>query len=246
MVRKTNVLDSGVSRAGGGHGHPGERERLQARLKWLLLQPPSVPGLKKQIQALDHPQRQALAEFLVLTATADGRIDPSEVNVLKKFYAMLELDEGALFSRLHQVSADAVAPAPAARPQPGGNGGLRLDAALLERRMAETHALSSLLATVFTDEGPAPAPVPLVPAEPAALVADLDAAHSGFFRRLVAQPSWSRAEIEALAAELGLMPDGALDRLNESALEICGEPLCDGEDPVLVDLDLAKEISGEH
>jgi len=227
---------------------PGERQRLQARLRWLLLQPPSVTGLKKHVQALDTAQRQALAEFLVLTATADGRIDPAEVNALKKFYAMLELDEASLYSRLHQVSAETSGPAPAAqaRPDGNGNGALRLDPALLERRMAETHALTSLLATVFTEEGPAPAPVPLIPVEPAARVADLDPAHSRFFLRLADRPRWSRAQVEELAAELGLMPDGALDRLNEAALEACGEPLLDGEDPVLVDLDLAKEISGEH
>ncbi len=227
---------------------PGERQRLQARMRWLMLQPPSIAGLKKQVQALDTPRRQALAEFLVLTATADGRVDPAEVNALKKLYAMLELDEASLYSRLHQVSAETAGPTPAApaRPEGNGDGALRLDAALLERRMAETHALSSLLATVFTEEGPAPAPVPLVPVVPAAQVADLDAAHSRFFTRLVDRPRWSRAQVEELAAELGLMPDGALDRLNEAALEACGEPLLDGEDPVFVDLDLAKEISGEH
>jgi hypothetical protein len=39
-----------------------------------------------------------------------------------------------------------------------------------------------------------------------------------------------------------LLPDGALDFINDAAYEICDEPLCDGDDPILVEMEVVKEI----
>ncbi|MGP3929484.1 tellurite resistance TerB C-terminal domain-containing protein [Nonomuraea sp. KM88] len=52
----------------------------------------------------------------------------------------------------------------------------------------------------------------------------------------------SRAEFEQLAARWKLLPDGALDRINEAAYELAGEPLLDGDDPIWVDRNLLGEM----
>ena len=62
------------------------------------------------------------------------------------------------------------------------------------------------------------------------LLAGLDAAHSALLRALVAQDAWARAEFEELAATWQLMPDGALDRINEAALDAVDEPLLEDDD----------------
>ncbi len=52
--------------------------------------------------------------------------------------------------------------------------------------------------------------------------------------------SWQNArpgvepEFESLAAEYRLMPDGAIDVLNEAAYETCGEPVIDGDEDLTV------------
>jgi TerB-C domain len=61
-------------------------------------------------------------------------------------------------------------------------------------------------------------------------VADLDAAHSGLIRALATQPAWSLSEYAILAERFGVMPAGALDVLNDVAIEICGEPFAEGGD----------------
>ena len=60
---------------------------------------------------------------------------------------------------------------------------------------------------------------------PPAGLAGLDAAHSGLLRRLAAKTVWPRIEVERLAGELGLLPDGALEVINEAAFDRCGAPL---------------------
>ncbi|MBB5789564.1 TerB N-terminal domain-containing protein [Jiangella mangrovi] len=112
-----------------------------------------------------------------------------------------------------------------------------LDAEAIQAKFAETAAVGALLADIFSDDepvhtmalspevagGPTSAGAPGDSA--AAPIPGLDAAHSGFLRTVLTRSSWSRAEIEELAEEGHLMPDGVLDTINEFALDIAGEPL---------------------
>jgi hypothetical protein len=73
-------------------------------------------------------------------------------------------------------------------------------------------------------------------------IGSLDGDHSALLNQFIKQPEWSREDFEALAEKCNLLPDGALDMINEAAYEICDEPLTDGDDPILVDMDVAKEM----
>jgi hypothetical protein len=42
--------------------------------------------------------------------------------------------------------------------------------------------------------------------------------------------------------DLGLLPDGALERINEAAFERCGTAVCEGEDPVDVNTNVLEEM----
>ncbi|MCP3105493.1 hypothetical protein LZ198_42210 [Myxococcus sp. K15C18031901] len=44
-------------------------------------------------------------------------------------------------------------------------------------------------------------------------------------RALLARTEWPRADVERLAAEHGLLPDGALELINDAACDACGEVL---------------------
>jgi hypothetical protein len=47
-----------------------------------------------------------------------------------------------------------------------------------------------------------------------------------------------------MAADLGLLPDGALDLLNEAAFDHTDGPLWEGDDPITIDHDTAKDMHG--
>jgi uncharacterized tellurite resistance protein B-like protein len=74
-------------------------------------------------------------------------------------------------------------------------------------------------------------------------LAGLDAAHSELLRRLAEKTAWPRIEIERLANALGLLPDGALEVLNEAAFERCGAPLLEGDEMIEIDPQILEEIT---
>jgi hypothetical protein len=70
----------------------------------------------------------------------------------------------------------------------------------------------------------------------------LDEAHSQFLIVLANKSQWTRAELEALAAEFSMMLDGALEQINEAAFDFFDEAFIEGDDPIDLNLVLLKDI----
>lgn len=116
-----------------------------------------------------------------------------------------------------------------------------LDAALVQAKLAETATVSALLHDIFAEEPEPPAERP-PEQQPVASVAGLDAAHSALLRALAASPTWSKDEFDALAGQHGLLPAGALDVLNEAALETADDLVLLGDDDLELDPDVLQEL----
>jgi uncharacterized tellurite resistance protein B-like protein len=241
---------------------PAERVRLEAHLSWLVAAEAGLAGLKRRVGQLDIAQRGSIGNLLVGIAAADGRVTPDEITVLTKLYRLLGLDETEVYSLVHALAgtdpgpitvrereapADrwAVPPPSAAPAAPAAQGAVVLDPAKVQARLAETATVTALLAGIFVDDEspvappgehaavlrPEEQPPSSGPAAPA--IAGLDGPHARLADRLRGRPAWSRGEAEDVAAELGLpLLDGALDRINEAAIDACGEPLAEGDDPI--------------
>ncbi|MEU8252239.1 TerB N-terminal domain-containing protein [Nonomuraea sp. NPDC048916] len=221
-----------------------ERRRLHAHLRWLTVTPVKLTGLTRRIAGIDAAQRSYVAEFLTAVAAADGRISPDEVKTLTKIYRLLELDP-ALIPVTPSPATEPVVVRPAqperghAIPRQATAPLVQLDEAAIAAKLAETARVGALLGSIFAeDEAPAVA----APLPAAAPVAGLDGQHSGLVRELGSAEQISRAQFEQLAARWKLLPDGALDRINEAAYELAGEPLLDGDDPIWVDRNLLGEM----
>jgi hypothetical protein len=130
---------------------------------------------------------------------------------------------------------------------------VRLSQAVVTRTMAETEAVSALLTGIFTDDGPtaadgagpgsgrsAGAQGPAGAHGPTGL----DGVHSRLLRELGTRSSWSRADLAELAAGHGVLPSGALDVINEVAMEIAGEPVIEGDDELRINHDVLREVFG--
>jgi hypothetical protein len=207
-----------------------ERERLQIRLLWLLAEPQRLLGLEKRSRILSEAQRHAVIRFLLGVAGADGQVSPGEIQQLKRIYRLLQLDPETLFSDVHALASGA--PVVAGR---AGETSLELDARKIEAKLAETEQVASLLEEVFTEDEP-PAP--------SRDLAGLDAAHTALLRELATRAAWERADLDRRAAALGLLPDGALEALNEAAFARCGAPLLDGEETIEIDAEVLREMLG--
>ena len=264
------------------HMDPHEHERLKAHLQWLITEPPGAAGLKKRLAKVSQQERERIAEIAVFVAGADGRIEPSEVDVLRKIYTALELDPEKVYSDLHALSAPpATEPVvvrlaakrrvlhkiPAAPiPQSSASNGskrfpaaaarqtrepsFQLDMARVQDKLQDTAAVSHLLASIFTDDNQEPEPTitsataSTASADPApgTSAVGLDADHSALVRRLASEEQVTRADFERFAAGLGLFPDGALELLNDAAIEHCDELLLEGDDPIDVNTEVLERM----
>ena len=239
------ALVTQASRAPGIEKH--ERARLAAHLDWLLTEPSTLRGIKDRCARLSETQRNQAAGALVAIAGADGRISPKEVRVLAGIFDALRLEESSLYEQLHAIAA-APASGPVtvrsaepvdpeyALPLSAPTRELCLDRDLIDAKLAETAGVTMLLANIFTEAAPSPSPQRLTSQ------GSLDPVHMRFVRALGERPQWSRDDIDAVASELNLMPDGALDAINDAAFELANAPLWHGEDPLEIDAEVLEEL----
>lgn len=236
------------------HLNEEERQRLKAHTQWLLTATPKLTGLKKRLALLKQTEREAVGKFLVNVAQADGFIDPEEIKTLTKIYKMLDLDTTELFSHAHAAATEPVTiskdselasghPIP---ELPDAEGYSVLDTSSVEAKLAETAAVTALLKNIFEEEEPIEeAKGSEIQIEDES-VFGLSQEQANFMKILTEKPLWPREELEAIAAESDLLLDGALESLNDAAFEEFDEPFFEGEDPIVINQDVAKEVCNAH
>jgi hypothetical protein len=180
---------------------------------------------------LSRHDADAIGDLLIDVAAADGKVDPQEVAILQRLFKTLGLEEQRLHSRLHVAATQGPAgnTAPAAKAQ--AQTGFALDPARLRQRQESTRRVAVLLQGVFAADDQQEAAVADIEKPIAGpLILGLDEPHSAFFIMLGEQDEWDRDDLAERARELRLMPDGAVDRLNEVAFERVDAPLLDGDE----------------
>jgi tellurite resistance protein len=241
------------------HLEAGERARLHAHLRRLVADPPGLGGLKKRVEELSPPAREALGDFLVRVAQADGVISPSEVKLLERLFKLLELDVQGVYGKLHASAGEPVTvrlatgsgsgfaiPARPAEPVPGG---LELDFAKVSGLQEDTDRVSNILHAIFNEAPPTSSSNPERTPEAQAPAAEtmletlwgLSPAYSELLQVLLSRSRWSRTELEELAADRGLLLDGALEHINEAAFDRFDQALTEGDDPLEINLELVEE-----
>ena len=122
-----------------------------------------------------------------------------------------------------------------------------LDHAVIAAKEEETKKVSRLLHDILSDEAPtiedkATVKDSLIVESPEEstlhlkpwLNFDLDESHWKLLLVLSGKESWAREELTQECKKLDLLPNGAIDTLNESAIEYCDEPLTDEEGDGLI------------
>jgi hypothetical protein len=212
--------------------------------------PPTIASLKKRLEPLPIEAKRMLGSFLSHLAQVDGEVSPGEVKLLEKVYKALGVEGQALYSDLHGAAASGAVstPEPSDRvsvPVAGKGAAITLDPARIAALQKETEQVSKLLAGVFVEEAPpVEAPIPAeveLETETLALLG-LDAEHSAFLRTLVSRKSWARSDLADLAADMELMLDGAIERVNEATADSAGGLLLEGDDPVELNREVMEKL----
>jgi tellurite resistance protein len=230
-----------------------ENTRLKAHTEWLLSSCPGMNGVKKRIEMLKQDQRESLGRFLVGVAQADGYIDPTEMKTLTKIYNVLNLDTQILYSHAHAAAIEPVTvqtkdfvnpqgytiPSPLLKPSEG----ISLDMSTVEAKLAETVAVSAILNDIFTEKEPVSTQEPVPePTTAKVTIVGLDNESYVFMQVLASKLMWDREELEKLASAHCLMLDGTLDSINDASFDHFGGPFFEGDDPIEINAEFAKEI----
>ena len=240
------------------HLTPNHHRRLLAHLRLLMASPASLPALKKRIEPLEVAAREAIAAFMASVAQADGTVSAAEVRMLEMVYKALGVDSKKVFSAVHAAASGA---APAAASAGSGSGptatGFKLSPARIAALQQDSEKVSALLASIFTEAEevasaqqptgePPPSEAELAESDQAATPAGilgLDESHTALARMLLSRPQWSRADLVDVAADLDLMLDGALERINEASFDIHDIPFTEGDDPIEVHAEVLEKIA---
>lgn len=235
-----------------------EKNRLVAYATALLKDVPGQQSALNKLKTLDTGAKSLVLKSATAAVLADGRTTPEEVRFLERLHKSLGQPAEDVYASLHKgavvveqpvtiqtedrISGIPIPPPPEASAKTEAIG-LSLDADRIKRIHEETSAVSKMLADIFTEDEPVRPPPP-VTAEGTASgrFSGLDAQHAALLSRLADAGELSREAFEAAARELRLLPDGAIETINEWAFDQFDEPLVEGDDPVTVVRHLVTEL----
>ena len=232
-----------------------EKRSLAAYMLWRLNTPANMTGLKKRLDILSASEKIAISHILIGVALADGKIEPAEIRQLEKLYTQLGLDRGMVTSDIHNLSSsrlprpDRASKSSSAAPTRGEAHpatSFSLDRDLLRLLEEETKEAQSVLESIFadekiTDESEVAPPTGAPPTNGS--ISGLDTQHQQLYDKLISKAEWACEEMEELCNGLQLMPDGAVETINDWAFENVDAPLIEDGSTVYIDIELAEEIA---
>ena len=100
--------------------------------------------------------------------------------------------------------------------------------------------MQSLLSSIFTDIEEEPTvSQPELPDNQ-----NLDSTHQQFLNILITREHWKRDEYIELCKKFNLLPDGAIETINEWAYECVDAPLIEENNDIYIDFEILTELQG--
>ena len=228
-----------------------DTERLRARLVWYRNSNVAIPKVKRLLGDATSEERELCAWSATVATGATGNVGKPQIAALEAIYDALGVARSTLYTGLHTGVAAAVngteepvevagevaevihriPPPPAMKPAGA-------DVDRLAKIRAETESVSAMLASIFTEAEPQPEEPHATSDGP---LVGLDNEQATLLTKLVTRPEWARHEFESIAASLNLMPDGALEAINEWAFDRYGDALVEDGDALILNLDLLAQ-----
>ena len=229
----------------------GERSRLKANLRWMMAVRPDLSLLRRHLRNAPCETSHEMGQIALSIAASDGVISGREVAALERLDSAIGLKTDGIYSALHTLSSadDPVTVIPPAEGQPGfaipprpdPENPLSLDADRVAAVMTNTARVSALLSEIFQDEERAEEPAEeLGQAENE--FGGLDEKHAAFLGELISRPHWGEEEYRKLARQFRLLPDGAMETVNEWSHERFGDLLIVEDDGYMINIEIKDEI----
>lgn len=237
-----------------------ERARLIAYASTLLKDTTLHRFALNKLKTLDAASKQSVVKSATAAILADGHASPAEVKFLERLYKAMNLPADGVYSMLHRgaiiidepvaVAAEqrssgvAIPRPPEAAPKPSSST-IKIDHSRLERLRSETSAVSELLAGIFVEEDAAVArpqvSAPVLSTHSRFL--GLDAAHAELLMAILSQGRLGRDHFDDKARTLRLLPDGAIERINDWGFDQFQESIIEGDDELSIEPHILAELN---
>ena len=229
----------------------GERSRLKANLKWMMSVRPDLSLLRRHLRNASSETSHEMGQIALSIAASDGVISGREVAALERLYTALGLETGGIYSALHSLTSadDPVTVIPPADGQPGfaippppdPESPLSLNANRVAAVMTNTARVSALLNEIFQDGEPEEEPAE-EHGQADSEFGGLDEKHAAFLGELISRLHWDEDEYRTLARQFRLMPEGAMETVNEWSHERFGDLLIEEDNGFLINSEVKDEI----
>ena len=229
----------------------GERSRLKANLKWMMSVKPDLPLLRRHLRNVSNETSHEMGQIALSIAASNGVISGREVAALERLYTALGLETGGIYSALHSLTSadDPVTVIPPAEGQPGfaipprpdPESPLSLDADKVAAVMTNTARVSALLNEIFQDEEPEEEPTE-DHGQADSEFGGLDEKHAAFLGELISRLHWDEGEYRTLARQFRLLPEGAMETVNEWSHGRFGDLLIEEDNGFLINSEVKDEI----
>jgi len=234
-----------------------ERARLIAYADALLKDQSLHRFAFQKLKALDAGAKQAVVKSATAAILADGHASPAEVKFLERLYKAMALPVDGVYAMLHRggIVVDEPVAVEVERRSPGvaiplppsatPRSSVQIDLSRLERLKSETSIVSELLAGIFVEEEPSRAIVPAAVREANAPVrfSGLDTVHAALLEEVLRGGSLDRELFDDKARSLRLLPDGAIERINDWGFDQFEEPILEGDELLTVAPHILAELT---
>ena len=213
-----------------------DQHRLRAHAQALASNPSKMRAATNRLLALPDAEKDRVLTTAVRAILADQRVLPAEVRFLEGLYKSLGKSQDEVYARLH-AGEDSPRSQRTGKNQPTHV----VDSERLERLRRETNAVSTMLSSIFREEELAPteASAQIQPDERS--LPGLDAAHSHVLLKLSEQPVEAET-FETLCRDQRLLPDGAIETINDWAFDALDDIAIECEDIVSIQPHLIDKI----
>lgn len=222
---------------------PELRERFHARNQ-LPFQAATLKELRQRAGRLTPAQTAVVAEVSLRVAAALTLDSKTVLKLLGGINSALRISRTNSQEDLRVALSEAKL---AARLIP-----VRLDEYRVRQLHADSERTLALLLPIFDDEAEAEADtestrvIASVELQHTAKGLLLDEPHTKFASRALLQAQWPRSKLSVVAADCGLMLDGALEQVNGATLDAWDMCVFDGIDPIEVSKEARDRLAGQH
>jgi hypothetical protein len=224
------------------------KERISEYSYYLTRFPPPLRRCISRFSLDNAESKKSVIEYIQNNIFDGHAPSYAAVAALEKIYKGFGFPENDLHKLLHEgTDATSETPAP-----------IELDKEKIKQLQKDSEQVATLLSGIFQDEeGPVPQkPAPQKPdtqnlfpqkqdTQDASVQntknrLNIDTAHSDFLNIIIERTEWQRNELNEMAKQNGFMLDGAIEMINEAAYVEFDEPLIEGEETIIINMEIAK------